>query len=297
MRAAILALFAVVLLLGAGAASAQDGDTVSVDTAEAQLGARFTITLEVITEPGATVDIDPLAPSWNGVEVIAIQASEVVSEGAQDRHRIELAAAAFFPGEFEVAPAIMVTVDGSVTRRELPGFALSIPSSLPADAPLELIGGPAPQSISGGQSAFLVPAIVSGVALGVLFLAIGFAYLTRRFLRRRRRRAGTAEPPPLALPPLPGDDDILRDPVPAYRSMAASIRAAIADHYGIPARALTTAELARRMEDNGIDRWQARLVSGLLQNCDAVIYAGYRPAPDRRRADITMAEEILGGLS
>ena len=83
------------------------------------------------------------------------------------------------------------------------------------------------------------------------------------------------------------------DPVAAYRALAFAVRRHLAEQYGFPARALTASELERRMEAEGLDRWQARLVAGLLENCDAVVYAGYRPAPERRRHDLTMAREIV----
>jgi hypothetical protein len=49
------------------------------------------------------------------------------------------------------------------------------------------------------------------------------------------------------------------------------------------------------METSGADRFAARLVGGLLEECDSVVYAGYRPAAERRRADLTMAREIVEG--
>ena len=83
------------------------------------------------------------------------------------------------------------------------------------------------------------------------------------------------------------------DPVSAYRKLASAVRGVLSDRYGFAAFALTTGELQGRMEARGIDRWQARLVGGLLQNCDAVVYAGYLPAGERRQADLTMAREII----
>ena len=49
------------------------------------------------------------------------------------------------------------------------------------------------------------------------------------------------------------------------------------------------------MEAEGVDRWQSRLVRGLLDECDQVIYAGYRPAMERRTADLGIARELLEG--
>ncbi|MDZ7727711.1 MAG: hypothetical protein U5Q44_05650 [Dehalococcoidia bacterium] len=65
----------------------------------------------------------------------------------------------------------------------------------------------------------------------------------------------------------------------------------------MPALALTTTELARRMQQEQLDRWQTRLVAGLLENCDLVVYGGFRPPEERRSADLGMAQEIMEGLA
>jgi hypothetical protein len=139
----------------------------------------------------------------------------------------------------------------------------------------------------------VIPTIL-GAAAAVAAL---FAWLVRRFARRLASRpraipASVEEAPPTT--DLSGAAASLNsDPVAAYRTLASTVRAALASRYGFPARALTTTELERRMEAEGVDRWQARLVGGLLEECDAVVYAGYRPASERRLADLNMAREIL----
>ena len=55
------------------------------------------------------------------------------------------------------------------------------------------------------------------------------------------------------------------DPVRAYRMLGQTVRGEVAKRYGLPAVALTTSEIGARMEHAGVDRWIARLVSGLLQ--------------------------------
>jgi hypothetical protein len=105
-------------------------------------------------------------------------------------------------------------------------------------------------------------------------------------------------PPGVAVPDLSYAAALLEsDPVTAYRTLSSAVRRHLGDQYGFPAIALTARELERRMEAEGVGRWEARLVGGLLENCDAVVYAGYRPASERRRADLTMAEEIVGAGS
>ena len=63
--------------------------------------------------------------------------------------------------------------------------------------------------------------------------------------------------------------------------------------FGFNARALTTAELQQRMVAVGVERWQARLVSGLLDRCDGAVYARRRPDPTSADHDLTMAYEIV----
>jgi hypothetical protein len=47
------------------------------------------------------------------------------------------------------------------------------------------------------------------------------------------------------------------------------------------------------MRNLGHDRWQVRVAGGLLTQCDAVVYARYRPAAERADADLTAAYEIV----
>ena len=80
----------------------------------------------------------------------------------------------------------------------------------------------------------------------------------------------------------------------AYRAIGSAVRRVLGDRYAFPAQALTTEELQLRMEVAGVDSWEARLARELLRECDAVVYAGYRPATERREADLTVAREIVG---
>ena len=75
--------------------------------------------------------------------------------------------------------------------------------------------------------------------------------------------------------------------------MAVTLRNYLTERFGFPAFALTTTEMQDEMVRRGIDRWQARIVGGLLNQCDAVVYARYRPAIERADADLTAAYEIV----
>ena len=56
---------------------------------------------------------------------------------------------------------------------------------------------------------------------------------------------------------------------------------------------MTRSELERGAERAGIDRWPARVIGNLLEQCDAVEFAAFRPAAERRSADLTAAYEII----
>jgi hypothetical protein len=83
------------------------------------------------------------------------------------------------------------------------------------------------------------------------------------------------------------------DYVTYYTTMANTLREYLTARFGFPAFALTTTEMQDQMVQRGMDRWQARIVGGLLNQCDAVVYARYRPAAERADADLTAAYEIV----
>ena len=83
------------------------------------------------------------------------------------------------------------------------------------------------------------------------------------------------------------------DYVAYYSTLANTLREYLTARFGFPAFALTTTEMQDQMVRRGMDRWQARIVGGLLNQCDAVVYARYRPAAERADADLTAAYEIV----
>lgn len=292
MRRFALAAALLIALAAVSGAGAEDGNSARASRRAAAIGEQFTLTIEVLTAPDATVEIDPAAPAWRGVEVVRLLSAGKRTEGDRVRHVLTLTVAAFAPGEIAFEPVVSVIASGSVTRLQLPAVALRVASSLAPDDPLELTPLPPPAAIGGAESPFLRPAI----ALGVLALAVVLGGLVTAAVRSRRNRPLPFEPERAVPQPVLLDEAealIDRDPIAAYRKLGLLVRAALGERYRFPARALTTTELGRRMEAAGVDRWQARLVTGLLQECDAVVYAGYRPASERRHADLTMAREIV----
>lgn len=297
MRRVLLAIAAVVAGLLPAAAFAQSGDGARLLAGTSTLGQQSILELTVVTPRDATVEVDPAAPGWNGVEVVRIESANTTTSGSTTTHLLRLAVAPFSVGDVRYTPAVNIISGATVEARTLPAVRMTVLSSLAPGDPLELSPLTPPRAIGGAESPLLKPAIGLGAVVTLAAVVAGVALLAR-FVRRRlaagRPIPEDAPPPPAGIE---GAEGLLHhDPVAAYRSLAATIRAAIGDRYGFPAFALTTAELQRRMEGQGVERWQARLVSGLLEECDAVVYAGYRPAAERREHDLTMAREILAGV-
>jgi len=78
-----------------------------------------------------------------------------------------------------------------------------------------------------------------------------------------------------------------------YSEIALITRAYLAGRYGFNATSLTTTELEHRAGNAGIGRWQARLATGLLERCDAAVYARSHPDPASADHDLTVAYEVI----
>jgi hypothetical protein len=288
-----------VLLAGScalGASSVIADESVSEPPSSVLIGQQFTLIVTVDAPANAEVEINTEAASWNTVEVVRIdelRSAELPT--GEVRHTFTLTLAAFAPGAQEFAPEVFVIEQGQFGITPFDPLPLAVESTLAPGTLLQLSPVGEPQGVSGAQSPFLVPGVVAGSIAAILFLGFLATWLGMA-IARRPRAAPLAVPDSEEAPVLDGiEAQLATDPVAAYRVMATSVRAALAKQYGFPARALTTHELQRRMETEGVDRWQSRLVRGLLDECDQVVYAGYRPAMERRTADLGMARELLEG--
>jgi hypothetical protein len=290
----VAALVAAVLALPLAGVAPQGGDTAIVNVAQLRIGERATLTLTVHAATAAQVEVDPAADSWNGVEVLRIAKTATRDlGGGQSLFTLDVVIAPFVPGAGTFTPQVNVIESGVVTPRALPSVSWNVIAVLGPNDPLTLSPSPGPRAIEGAQSPLLLPAIIGGaiVAAAVLGLVV---FLVGRWLLRPRPARVVAAPVEAAAPSLAAVEAIIdTDPVGAYRTLGGAVKAVLAKEYGFAAGALTTQELRQRMESFGVDRWQARLVGGLLEECDAVVYAGYRPAAERRRADLAMAQEIV----
>ena len=286
----LLVLVASLGVLPFGATRAED--SVRISPSSGLIGQPLSMELRVLAPPDATVELTPGTASWGDVELVGIDVVTKSAIGNEVEWFFAARVAPFTPGAIAFAPSVAVVRGGESAQRVLPVVNLEIRPTLAVDADLVLSALPAPASIGGAESPLLKPAlgvaIVGGAALVVLAL-----WFAGRTAVRKLRRQRPVEAPALVPVTLDGAAALIdTDPVGAYRLMSNVVKGELARRYGMRATALTSTELRRRLEA-GSDRWEARLVGGLLEECDSVIYAGYRPAAERRQADLTMAREIV----
>lgn len=298
MRRLTLAGALALLLASPLAAAAQAPEIVDAELASpiARIGEPVVLTLTLVAPADAEVEVDTSAPSWGEVRVLRERARESVAVDGGVRHRIELMVAPFAPDAVTFVPALNIVTNDGTTAVPGPLLSLTVPSALAPGEPLTLSPPPPLTDVGGAQSPLLWPA-VGAVALAAVALVITSGALGLRWWRMRPRAVG--EPAPEAVPDPVADLDAAEalldaDAAGAYRAIAGAVRRDLGERYAFPARSLATGELEPRMEAAGVDGWEARLARELLRECDAVVYAGYRPAPERRRADLAVARELVG---
>ena len=287
-----LLLMAVVGLAVLPSTPVRGEDSVRLSRTNALIGEHLVMEIRVTAPPKATVELTPGTPSWAGVELVGIDDVTQVPGADGVVWYIAARIAPFAPGTVSFAPSVAIVEGSEAVTVELPPVQLTAVATLPADAELALSPLPPPVAIAGAESPLFKPVLVAGGLFGSALLSLAIWLLLRVAGRRVRRHV-----PLVAVPEAPasleGAEQVLdTDPVAAYRLMSSVVKSELARRYGLRATALTSSELRRRLEAEG-DRWQARLVGGLLEECDSVIYAGYRPAAERRQADLTMAREIV----
>ncbi len=271
------------------------------------VGDRFHYLITLEAETGTEIT---LAPGALPAELSLVAVPEVSSQPAGNGRSvisIELEVAVFAPGQIEIPPLRLSFTEPAGNSGELltPESSIEVASVLPSSgqiAPRDL----KPQATLGSSNP-LAPLLL--ISFAVVLVAVAGLAILRRVLKSRSRNqeslAGPLSPideveklepedQARAILDRAGQDFLAdHDHVVYYAAIALVIRNYLTQRYGFSAFALTTGELDREMQRRGIDRWQTRLVNGLLSQCDAAVYARYAPAPERADADLTSAYEIV----
>lgn len=305
-RAASIATLLIVLLAPAlgGRAEAQRAPieaTASVDMQSALLGERFRLAVTVTHPADLLVSVEPPARSatLQLIEVVPAVRTPGASGASTMTTRFEYVLSAFALGEVTLPAQRVSWLNAQGETGSLQVAAPPLPlraRSADDDTTLRPLK---PQAEVGGAPLWWqrYGPYTLGVGAGLALLAYG----VHRWRTRPRRVAVAApeiapmdEAARARLDVLAASDPLARGDYDGYYgTIAEVVRDHLETHFGFNARALTTAELQQRMVALGVERWQARLVSGLLDRCDGAVYARRRPDPSSADHDLTMAYEIV----
>jgi hypothetical protein len=269
----------------------------------ATVGDHLTLSVTVEHEADTTIELPGAEAAFAPLELVEATPPEVHSLG--DDHaetRLTFVLTAFQTGDLTVPPLAIDyrTGGGDVASLTTPSLPLVVDSVIPSGQTPDEIRDLKPQAALAGAG---VPVWVWAtlVTAGCLIVTAA-TYVVMRYALREPEAEPPAPPPPqppdetarAELDRLAGLDpqgpNELRE---SYRHLAACLRRYLSDRFGFPAFAMTTQELEGRMRELGVETWPARLIGGLLQECDAVQFAKYVPAPERARTDLTTAYEIV----
>ena len=303
-----LTLTLLVSLAAATTARAQGPVTfeVTADPTTVTVGDRIGVQLTLRLPVAYSASFTDLPQQFGDLDVLLIGLPEERPLGADQKEvRVRYEVAAFRVRDTSV-PVLTITLTGpdgtagTVASQPIP---ITVQSVLPP--------GVDPGTVRDLKEPIDLPYRTGGVSRSALLglAALAVVAVAAVFVWRRLRRS-SAPAAPLPQPLSSGDAAaqaaraeldrigslglIERGDVREFHALlAACVRRYLSEHYQFPAVALTTGELRARMERHGVDRWQARLVAGLLSECDAVNYAGYTPAADRAQSNLTMAYEIV----
>ena len=272
------------------------------DPPAASIGDKVTFTVQV-THPDDVI-LKAATPNIQDVDVITVTPSVTTpSVNGTQVTTFAYTLQPFVLGALDSGPVRLswLRADGSIGTFDAPGAKLVLASVRASNdqalRPLK------PQvSIAGAPPPWVRPAIAVAV---VLVLALIAALVLT--IVRRRRDDEVIEAGPVDTSP----ERVARDALDAlgalgaprlvdqvgyqsyYGALALTVRTYLAARFGFNAHALTTRELQRRMVSHGVDRWQARLVGGLLERCDDAVYARRYPEVASADHDLTVAYEIV----
>ena len=281
-------------------ADAQQAPTIAdaaIEPRQATVGDRLQLTITVAHDDATSVEGPGFGDNFGALELLEVNEPLVARAGpGASITTLGYILTSFNTGVFDVPPLPVRWASGAGEGIvETEPLRVIIASVLdPGDdvlrplKPQLEIADPAPSP--------LVPTLY--VAIFAVPTALGYVLVQRAI--NARPQTATPEPAPIPLTPaeraraaldaLAGERaDLAR----YYGAIAMTMRRYLSERYGFPAYAMTRRELQRHMSASGLDRWPARITGNLLEQCDAVQFALFAPAPERTEADLTAAYEIV----
>lgn len=302
-----LGILSLAILISTGGAAAQQARVTveaRVTQDQATVGDRIGFEITVRTPPAWTASVPDLPLRVGDLDLVERLSNQVSLDGTERRYRYVLSP--FYVGDLWVPPVKVSyrAPDGTQSFVYTDALPVHVVSVIPAGDPGNAVHDLLPQAELSGEP-FVFPKEFAITAGAVASAMLALLLIVRRLLRsagqRRAVRPVLASAEDLARVALDhlsaGGLPTRRTLKPYYGTLAQVVRRYLTERYAFPAIALTTSEMEERMARAGLDRWQARLVSGLLTECDSVHYAQYIPAQQRAEHDLSLAYEIIEVMS
>ncbi|HWO94537.1 MAG TPA: hypothetical protein VNL92_07210 [Dehalococcoidia bacterium] len=268
---------------------------------EATVGDRIGLEIVIRAPAGSTVRVPDLPLRVGDLDLIERLPMQESDDGTEQRHRYVLSP--FQTGDLFVPP-IRITYrlpNGTEETVETQTLPLAVRSVIPAGDPASEVRDLRSQAEVLAEPRDVPWPLIGGAAGGVIasLVVLRILWLLARRLARRQAPA-----PPVYLTPedeaRAALDQLAANGLPTRRTVKAHyatlshiIRSYLSERHAIPALSCTTRELSVGLVERGVDRWQTRLVAGLLEECDAAHYAQYIPAKRRAEHDLSLAYEII----
>lgn len=269
----------------------------------ATVGDRLTLTITVDHADGIDIiDAPTFGADFGGLDLIDV-AQPVTAQLSPGLRRTTLVytLAAFRTGAFTVPAMTLAWTDGRTTG--------ATGSTEPRTVTINSVLAPGDTSLRPLKPQLDVPQAAPSPAVPALVVAFFAVFTVAGYIMYFRIVAIPPPTPAVAAPVAPpapphvrarasldalaGADFAERDAAEYYARIAGTVRRYLSERFAVAAYAMTRTEIAAGMTAAGIDRWPARLAANLLEQCESVEFAGFRPAPDRRAADLAAAYEII----
>jgi hypothetical protein len=282
-------------------AEAQDAPTIvdiAVQPRIATVGDRLDLTIRVAHSDTFSVSGPGFGDNFGTLELLDVAEPQISRAGpGTSITTLGFTLTSFATGAHELPPLPVRWTSGAGEGVLETDTATVIIESVLSPGDTELRPLKAQLEIDDAAPSPLVPAVY--VATFAVLTALGYVLVARAIGGRPREAA--FEPAPIPLTPAERARAALdalsvgdrRDLRAYYADIAATVRRYLSERYAFPAYAMTRRELQRHMSRSGLDRWPARLTGNLLEQSDAVQFAGFEPASERADADLTAAYEII----
>ncbi len=272
---------------------------VTIEPQRVTVGDRITLSISVEHDPGVVLEAPDDPEAFAPLDLIDVR-DPVTREiaGGRSETLFEYELAAFLIGDVEPSPLSITATGAEVLRVEPPSIVVE--SVVPPDAPLQFRDLKAPLQASTGPPRWIWAA----------FFMAGFAAISV-FTMALARVPTLSRPPVLVKEPVePEEDaqDIIRaeftdleeaglldsgELAKYYERVGETLRRYLSLRFDVPASAMTPSEIEKQLDAIAMNKLAVRQVVSTLEQCQAVQFAGYRPARERAEADLAGAREIV----